>query len=241
MPNPFPDPCVQYGKRIVVSVIEQRARVEPYAPWISVPVDDADLSKGYRDVTYKELNRAANHAARWLLHNLPASSKPFQPVAYAGPKDLRYAVFALAAGKLSKKVRFCLPDLLLLSALNKTLLQLILPSMFLTDENHAHILNETECEVYLGTEDVADAIKAVLPYAPRVQYIAAPNLDNLFQDTEPIEMEFGRSWDEAKDDPWLVFHSSGTTGELSHPHRLPCRSYARLMPYQNLVDLVLLF
>lgn len=113
--------------------------------------------------------------------------------------------------------------------------------MFLTDENHAHILNETECEVYLGTEDVADAIKAVLPYAPRVQYIAAPNLDNLFQDTEPIEMEFDRSWDEARDDPWLVFHSSGTTGELSHPHRLPCRSYSRLMPYQNLVDLVLLF
>lgn len=109
MPNPFPDPCVQYGKRIVVSVIEQRARVEPDAPWISVPVDDADLSKGYRDVTYKELNSAANHAARWLLHNLPASSKPFQSVAYAGPKDLRYAVFALAAGKLSKKVRFCLP------------------------------------------------------------------------------------------------------------------------------------
>lgn len=105
----------------------------------------------------------------------------------------------------------------LLSTLNRDLLQLILPSIFLTDENHAHILNKTECEVYLGTEDVVDAIKAVLSSAPRVQYIAAPKLDDLFQDTEPIEVEFGRSWDEAKDDPWLVFHSSGTTGELSLP------------------------
>jgi len=102
--TPLPFPGIQHGKRIIISVIEQRARDEPNSPWISIPVDDRDLSKGYRDITFKQLNDAANHAAQWLLQYLPTSSRSFQCLAYAGPKDLRYPILALAAGKLQKKV-----------------------------------------------------------------------------------------------------------------------------------------
>lgn len=113
MSNTFPDPGISYGKRIIISVIEQRARDEPDVSWISAPADYTGLPKGYRDIAYKEINNAANCAAQWFLENLPASSKPFQPIAYAGLKDPRYVIFAVAAGKLQKKgiMPFSLPSL----------------------------------------------------------------------------------------------------------------------------------
>ena len=95
---------VQHGNRIMVAVIEHRARTEPDSPWVSIPVDDGNLSKGYRDITFRQLDNAANHAAHWLRTHLPASSEQFQSFAYTGPNDLRYAALAVAAGKLQKVV-----------------------------------------------------------------------------------------------------------------------------------------
>lgn len=73
-------------------------------PWISVPVNEEDLSQGYTEISYKQLNNYANHAAHWLSQNLPPTSEPFQRIAYAGPKDLRYPILEVAAAKLQKVV-----------------------------------------------------------------------------------------------------------------------------------------
>lgn len=107
MTGVFPLPGVQHGNRFVPSVIDELAHTEPSCPWISLPVDDSDLSKGYREVTYGQFANYINHAARWLESNLPSSGEPFQPFAYAGPKDLRYPILAVAAGKIGKVV--CTP------------------------------------------------------------------------------------------------------------------------------------
>lgn len=101
----FPVPGVVHGKRILATIIETRAKAGTNTePWVSVPIDDNNISAGFRDITFQELNNAANHAARWLSQALPATSQPFQHFAYAGPKDLRYPLFALAAAKLQKVV-----------------------------------------------------------------------------------------------------------------------------------------
>jgi acyl-CoA synthetase (AMP-forming)/AMP-acid ligase II len=101
----FPIPGVKHGERILVSVVENRASDDDSDnPWVSVPVDDQDLSQGFKDITFRQLNNYANHAAQWLTGNLPKASDPFQCVAYAGPKDLRYPILALAAAKLQKVV-----------------------------------------------------------------------------------------------------------------------------------------
>jgi acyl-CoA synthetase (AMP-forming)/AMP-acid ligase II len=104
MTNVFPLPGIQHGQRIMLSVIESRAQQKPESSWVSVPVDDGDLSRGFREITFRQFNNAVNHAARWLSDHLPESSEPFQCFAYAGPKDLRYPVLAVAAGKLEKVV-----------------------------------------------------------------------------------------------------------------------------------------
>jgi acyl-CoA synthetase (AMP-forming)/AMP-acid ligase II len=104
--NIFPIPGVKHGERILVSVVENRASDESGNPWVSVPVDDQDLSQGFKNITFRQLNNYANHAAQWLTENLPETSEAFECVADAGPKDLRYPILALAAAKLQKVVRW---------------------------------------------------------------------------------------------------------------------------------------
>ena len=104
MINRLPIPNVKHGQRLIPSVIDDLAKNEPDSPWVSLPIDENDLSKGYKDITYSQLANAVNHAAHWLRGNLPASSEPFPLFAYAGPKDLRYPILAIAAGKLGMRV-----------------------------------------------------------------------------------------------------------------------------------------
>lgn len=103
--NLFPLPGVVHDKRILATVVETRAKEGTNTePWVSIPINDNDLSAGFRDITFQQLNNAANHAARWLSQALPTTPEPFQHFAYAGPKDLRYAFLAVAAAKLQKVV-----------------------------------------------------------------------------------------------------------------------------------------
>lgn len=94
------------GNRILVSVIENRAKDPSSQPWASVPVDEHDLSQGFKDISFWQLNNYANHAVKWLSDNLPPTNQPFECFAYAGSKDLRYAILAVAAAKMQKVVWF---------------------------------------------------------------------------------------------------------------------------------------
>ena len=102
MTDALPIPNVRHGRRIILSVIDELAQQEPNSTWVSIPVDEGDLSKGYKEVTCGQLWNAVNRAVQWLRESLPPSSESFQSFAYAGPKDLRYPILAIAAGKLGK-------------------------------------------------------------------------------------------------------------------------------------------
>jgi hypothetical protein len=100
-PNLFPCPGMTHGKRILVFIVENKTTHDLCKPWVSVPVNDQDLSEGFNYVNFGQFN---NYAAQWLHKNLPQTDQPFQCLAYAGPKDLRYPILALAAAKLRKVV-----------------------------------------------------------------------------------------------------------------------------------------
>lgn len=56
----------QKGKRLLANVIDFYSSNDPTRVWATAPVDDEDLSKGYKDITYKEFANAINHASWWL-------------------------------------------------------------------------------------------------------------------------------------------------------------------------------
>lgn len=85
----------------------------------------------------------------------------------------------------------------------------------ITAEAQRRILEHTNCTVYLRAASMTAFVDSVLSEAPHVQTVTAPDLEQIMQEAEAPPYVYSKTWDEAKDDPWLVFHTSGTTG-LSH-------------------------
>ena len=110
------------GERLIVSLIDSFAKENPAKVWVSVPVDDEDLSKGFRDIRYAQLSNAINHAAWWLDSTLGRGNHPFEAFAYAGPKDLRYPILTVATVKVGRQVCFLrrLPNLHLAEKSNRS-------------------------------------------------------------------------------------------------------------------------
>ena len=98
-----PFPGIKHGERIIASVIEEKAK-DSSMIWVATPVQPTDLNLGFKNVTYRQLDEAANRAAKWLQNSLPQTGEVFQSFAYVATKDIRYGVFAVAAAKLQKVV-----------------------------------------------------------------------------------------------------------------------------------------
>lgn len=94
-----------YGKRLVVSLIDQYSRESPERVWASVPQDESNLAKGFKDITYRHLANAVNRASWWLDAALGKSNGSFETFAYAGPRDLRFPILTVAAVKVGRQVR----------------------------------------------------------------------------------------------------------------------------------------
>jgi hypothetical protein len=95
----------EYGRRLLVTTLDSIAQTEPEKPWISIPKDDNDLSKGFVDLTFSQLSNAINHAASWLDAFLKATDGNFDTFAYEGPSDARLPIITMAAVKSGRKVR----------------------------------------------------------------------------------------------------------------------------------------
>lgn len=89
---------------------------------------------------------------------------------------------------------------------------MVLPSPLVTPEAQLRILEKKKCTVYLRPASMADPVGAILRDAPHVQTITVPEPDEFSLEAEAVPVNYSKTWDEGKDDPWLVFHTSGTTG-----------------------------
>ncbi|KAJ5715912.1 uncharacterized protein N7483_013093 [Penicillium malachiteum] len=187
--NPtFPRPGVKHGKRILTSVIEQRANSKDDV-WVSVPMDETNLSLGFKDITVWHFNNAANHAAHWLNQNLSASS--------------------------SKSCALPMPVLRIF----------VIPSWLLRQPRwyflrHWSLQRPSQRflrrKVALFISDLRKWLSRWLEYykisASHIQTITVPPLEQFLNETEATSVNYSKTWEEEQDDPWLVFHTSGTTG-----------------------------
>lgn len=75
-----------------------------------------------------------------------------------------------------------------------------------------HLLHSTGCKYLLHTPDDQEQISALLADSPHIQPITIPELQSWLDPGDAPAFPYNKSWDEGKDDPWLIFHTSGTTG-----------------------------
>ncbi|TRX90977.1 hypothetical protein FHL15_008182 [Xylaria flabelliformis] len=171
------------GRRVVPSVIDQLARICPAKTWVSFIRNHTEV----QHISFRCCAAAVNAASWWLKATL-GTSKTFETVAYIGPNDIRYLILFSAAAKCGYK--------------------LLLSSPRNSHVGHANLLRETACMniIYDSRFNLGS-----LPQIPGIAFIPAPELQDLLDADNPEPFPYGKTFDEVKNEPCIVLHTSGTT------------------------------
>ena len=86
-----------YGRRLLSTVIDQRAETGHQRPFASIPISD-DVRNGFQDISYRVFANAINRCALWIKQQIGLSSD-FETLVYIGANDLRYQILCMAAVK----------------------------------------------------------------------------------------------------------------------------------------------
>ncbi len=97
-----PPQTIEYGRRLVPDIIDERARQDPSKPFASIPRSKS-LEDGFLDVSYGALANAI-HRASWWLSRAMGHAETAEVFAYLGPNDLRYPIFLCASMKCRYQV-----------------------------------------------------------------------------------------------------------------------------------------
>jgi len=183
-----PNMDAEVGRRIIPAEIDRQAKVKPNKIYASIP-RSSDLSKGFQDVTILDFAKSIDRLCEYL-EPLIGYSCNFNTVAYYGPPDLRYLIVNVALSKLGHKALFSAPRNSL--------------SM------HLHLFNVTECNTILHARQL-DVLSMIGTHEATRH--AIPELSELlWATTEPRHYPYTKTFDEAKNDPYLILHTSGSTG-----------------------------
>lgn len=75
-----------YGRRLVVTIVDEMARDEPDRIVYSLPLT-SNVADGFHDITALELANAVNRTAWWLESKVGKGSS-FPTVGYIGPRKI---------------------------------------------------------------------------------------------------------------------------------------------------------
>jgi acyl-coenzyme A synthetase/AMP-(fatty) acid ligase len=179
---------VAYGRRLLHTTADEQAETEPNKPWASLPYDDGDLSKGYQDITYHMLANAVNKMA-WFIDSCLGPARCFETVCYIGRSDIRYQIMSLAVAKVQYKVLFS--------------------SHVHSAASHLALMERTETKALLTADGVI--VEDILIERPMPHFIV-PELDELLTEDLVKIYPYTKTFDQAAQDPYLILHTSGTTG-----------------------------
>ncbi|KAG4438198.1 hypothetical protein IFR05_006322 [Cadophora sp. M221] len=184
-------PKTPHGHRLIPTQIDHLASTTPSKLFACIP-RASSLSDGYRDVTYRDFARGIDRAAAWIEERFGVEGEGlFGTLAYVGVFDLRYFLVMIGAAKVGFKT--------------------LLPSPRNTLEGQLSLFDSTDCKALLISEGFP--IPADLISASSLEPITIPSLDTfLSPDGEVKHYPYTRIFNEAKDEPFTVLHTSGSTG-----------------------------
>ncbi|KAK2030283.1 thioester reductase domain-containing protein [Colletotrichum zoysiae] len=181
----------QYGKRLIPRTIDDIARSEPDREFLSVP-RSSDPRDGWKPITFKQIANAVNRVARQIVerHGAPEPGS-FPTLTYIGPNDARYAIITVACIKAGYQA-------LLVSPRNSF-------------EGQINLFEKTDCRIIYFASSFADVVQPLLEERPMDAVVAASPDDWLCDDEVP-HVPYDKTFEEARRDPVVVLHTSGSTG-----------------------------
>ncbi|KAG4438803.1 hypothetical protein IFR05_005694 [Cadophora sp. M221] len=171
-------------------ILENRAKTDPHGVWAKFPVSSTTYAEGFRSATHLELLNAVNKVA-WLLEESLGRSETFETIAYLGPNDLRSIIVVLAGIKAGYKT--------------------FLPSPRNSKAAHISLLGRLECKVLLTTAPELPCVPKITEEYP-MKELQIPALTELLSASDTPLYPYNAVYEEAKNDPIFILHTSGSTG-----------------------------
>jgi acyl-CoA synthetase (AMP-forming)/AMP-acid ligase II len=189
--QPTTEPSTQYGRRLLVKLVDDRARSDPTREWVSIP-NTSNPQDGWKKITYEQAANAINRVARKLVDS---TGKPengeFRTVAYIGPNDVRYLIFTLGAVKAGYKALFISPRN--------------------SQEGQMNIFYQTNCNIIWFDRAYKAMVQPWLQERDMQAFMTFP-LEAWFPEEHIEPYPYDKTFDEAEWDPLVVLHTSGSTG-----------------------------
>ncbi|PYH46069.1 acetyl-CoA synthetase-like protein [Aspergillus saccharolyticus JOP 1030-1] len=180
------------GKRLIPNVIDATAKATPDVECLSVPRSNGNPSAGWKPVSWAQVANAVNYVAHMLIAEAGVPTPgTFPTVAYIGLEDPRYPIFAIGAIKAGYKALFISPR-------NST-------------EAQVNLFNKTDCNLLYHEADFANMVQPWVEGRPGMKRVAAAAWKEWVY-TEVAPFPYNKSFDEAEWDPFVVLHTSGSTG-----------------------------
>jgi len=192
------------GERLLPQVADAHAKFDPERIWASTA--HSDISRGFRDVTFKELAHAVNYVAWWIDGKI-GRSNDFETIAYMGVSDIRYGFMFLAAIKCGYKVGI---ETSILTEKLIAIIQILLPSIRNSVSGNVSLLKETKCTKFFCSTEMTSKVDD-LKKEVGLESFTLPTFDEMLEERTgyyPYEVTFA----EADTDPILICHTSGSTG-----------------------------
>ncbi|KAI0013533.1 acetyl-CoA synthetase-like protein [Xylariaceae sp. FL0662B] len=177
------------GRRLLPSVLDELAEANPNRLYAAV-TKTLSVADGFCDITVADIARSTNFMANWIEQKFGRSDS-FNTLTYIGIPDLRGPVVFLAAVKCGYK--------------------LLLPSPRNPTSTNISMMNQTGSKKLLHALEVSPIVKELHDKDPSVYALPIPSFDEMVGST-PKHYPYRKSFNEAKNDPIVVLHSSGSTG-----------------------------
>jgi len=176
--------------QLLPAVIDNRAKSDPHGAFTKILIFN-DYENGYRVVTNACLATTVDYVAA-LIDSEFGRSNDHECIAYLGLSDLRYIIVLLAGIKAGSKLFF--------------------PSPRNSEEAQISLLAGLSCSKLITT-DPNPAGTSLIERAMTGK-LTIPSLDTLINldPTQVTQQPYNKSFEQTKNDPIFVLHTSGSTG-----------------------------
>ncbi|KAI9705314.1 MAG: putative NRPS-like protein biosynthetic cluster [Bogoriella megaspora] len=203
---------IAWGKRLLPSIIDSVAAKLPQQVFATVSLT-TDVTKGFRDITFKDIANAIDYTAH-MLQRQYGPSKTFETLCYLGPPDLRTPILFYAAIKCGFKMLF--------------------PSPRNPASTNALLMKQTQCAKLLFPHEMAQMVGNLRAELSGLETFEIPPFQEMM-DAKSDPFPYKKRFEDSVNNPIVVLHSSGSTG-IPKPITMTHGTFATLDNDRNVPD-----